>query len=134
MVIVVGLNNLYQYSETDVYTISSIVSHESYSGSSGNYVQNDIALVKVDRQVKKSDRVQTICLPQEDDSVIENYSIVSGWGNYIDGFESTLPENLQTLKLKIINNDPTCNDNGQWDSLNMLCALSDQDSNICFGK
>lgn len=137
VVILIGIQNLYSYSEENIYFVDNFYVHEGYPGSLNNIITNDIALIKLDRVVETSNKVQIICLPSLDDFPIERDVIVSGWGNVIDGFDAMLAENLKTINLRIENDNAACDLNGPWDSENLFCVLepsSNPDSNVCFGN
>ncbi|CAF1004778.1 unnamed protein product [Brachionus calyciflorus] len=134
--VLVGLHNLDSITKDNYYPVESISIHEEYTGSSSNYIANDIAVIKLSNPIERSDKVQTICLPNSDESIVDNDLIASGWGNINDGFESQLPENLQTTKLRVINGDPVCDEIGDWDINTVLCTIQPGEnpfSNVCFG-
>jgi hypothetical protein len=138
LAVVVGLQNLYEYSQSDVYSIEKIIAHEEYSGVVGvGQIRNDLAILKLDRMVTKSDTVQTICLPASDSEVVESAAaIVAGWGDFGAGFVNQVPENLQIVKLKVMSSGPICDASGSWYSESTICAIGDDtnQANICFGK
>ena len=134
LAVVVGLHDINDYAQEDVYELAAVIPHELYSGTSGN-VFNDVAILKLARKIERSDRVQTICLPKSDESVIQSFAVVAGWGSSSDEFASGLTENLQITALKVMNRGPRCDQGGSFDSENMVCAFDDgNQSNVCFGK
>jgi len=136
MAVVVGLHNLYTYEADNVFFVDEAIIHEGYSNLN-SIVKDDIAILKLNKKIARSDKVNTICLPWFDDFLVGSNVLISGWGNWLDSFEQQLPENLQSTKLKIINERAICESSGSWDRENMLCAIgyiSGADSNVCFGK
>ena len=64
--------------QTAVFNVKQIVTYPSYVT---RQVANDIALINIDQDVKWSDRVQPVCLPNPDkDSFAGLMATVSGWG------------------------------------------------------
>jgi hypothetical protein len=131
---VTGLHNLYDYTPNDVFLLEKMLVHESYPGGAGSSViRNDIAILKLDRPIERSETVQTICLPQSDDAVVDNSAIVAGWGDFTSSFVGKAPQSLQIAKLAVTSSASVCGASGDWDPESMLCAIGDDASNICFG-
>ncbi len=136
LAVVVGLHNLYSYEAENVFFVENLFVHNGYSNLN-SIVKDDIAILKLNKKIRKSDTISTICLPWYDDFLVGSNVLISGWGNWLDSFQQQLPENLQSTKLKIINDNALCESSGSWDSENMFCAvgaISGADSNVCFGK
>ncbi|RNA13242.1 chymotrypsin-like elastase family member 2A [Brachionus plicatilis] len=134
--ILAGIHDLNEINSENIYFAESIQIHENYTGDSGNYIADDLAIIKLSTPIIRTDKIQTICLPENDENVVGQDLIASGWGNIYDGFESQVPDKLQSASLRVINGDPLCDFNGLWDSNGLLCVLEPEEipnTNVCFG-
>ncbi|KAG7202863.1 hypothetical protein KM043_010013 [Ampulex compressa] len=77
------------------YRSERIIIHPDYNA----YLQNDIALIKVNEPISYSDYVRPIPLPSYDISTPGQLAVVSGWGRLALGWPS--PNNLQYLYTNI---------------------------------
>ena len=96
-------------------------------------------MLKLDRPVLLSKNVSTICLPSSpnDLMLIKNKNVVvAGWGSITGrNSQTTLAENLQQTKLKILD-DQVCRRLPVYKAEKMICALDSnttRHSNVCFG-
>lgn len=136
-VILAGIHDLNEITSENVYFAESIQIHENYTGDGGNYIANDLAIIKLSTPITLSDKIQTICLPENYVDIVGEDMIASGWGNIYDGFKSQVPDKLQSASLRIINGNPICDSSGLWDSEGLLCVLEPgniADTNVCFGN
>ncbi len=76
LVAIVGIHDLNEELNHDlnVYKIVWIQIHENY-----NNINNDIALLKVDRPIQFTENVQAICLPNYNDFNDLKEAITAGW-------------------------------------------------------
>lgn len=66
--------------------------------------QNDVALVKIGRDVTYKEHIIPVCLPQQGDVFTGQYATVTGWGRLSHGISST-PEVLQEVDVEVLQND-----------------------------
>lgn len=66
--------------------------------------QNDVALVKISRDVTYKEHIIPVCLPQQGESFVGKYGTVTGWGRLSHGVSST-PEVLQEVDVEVLRND-----------------------------
>lgn len=66
-----------------VYDVESIISHPEYQ-SDDPYQLNDIALLRLNKNVEFTSKIQPICLPYHslDIDYTSSRLLVVGWGNY----------------------------------------------------
>jgi len=88
---------------------------------------NDIALIKLDREVTFSNSIRPVCLPNTDRSYNNQFTTVVGWGKLSEG---GLPANvLQEVSVPIIT-QRKCRHNTKYRvkeiTENMICAGYDQ--------
>lgn len=136
-VVLAGIHDLNEINSDNVYFVESIQIHEDYTGDGQSYIANDLAIIKLATPIVRSDKIQTICLPQLNENIVNKNMITSGWGNIYDGFGTQVPERLQWASLKVINGDPVCDSSGFWDSNGLLCVIEPTkipDTNVCFGN
>ena len=133
LAVIVGLHSVNDYQENQVYYAENLWVHEEYTGPQSQQIDNDVAIIKLSKNVEMSDTVSVVCLPYDgDEDLIESFVEFYGWGNMNDGFDVSYPEYLQTTELKVANDDPICAEPEQ--NLNHLfCTIGVENSNICFG-
>ncbi|CAF0764492.1 unnamed protein product [Brachionus calyciflorus] len=118
-----------QVDSEDIFLISKVFRHPFYDPDRG---LNDIAVVKLTKPIKYTERVSSVCLPfsNEWEFLINKNVFVAGWGS-ITGFneKSALSNDILEAKLQILNKDKCFGLN-----INFLCALDPKlQSNVCFG-
>lgn len=96
-VTVVAGSNLLNGNQSDSYKSEYIVWHEKYNGA--KFV-NDIGLIRVERDIKFNDKVQSIRLPTEAFNKDDYPVVLTGWGSTQLG--GSTPNKLQEINLKVI--------------------------------
>jgi secreted trypsin-like serine protease len=74
--VLVGVKSKEQATETDFYSVADYQQHPSFNEYNYN---NDICVIKLDRDVEYSDSIQPICLEKESAKASET-TFVAGWG------------------------------------------------------
>ncbi|KAK7071865.1 Serine-type endopeptidase activity protein [Halocaridina rubra] len=82
----------------------SIVRKEIHPNYKAADFQNDVALVKVSRDVTYKEHIIPVCLPQQGETFIGQYGTVTGWGRLSHGISNT-PEVLQEVDVEVLRND-----------------------------
>lgn len=87
-----------QKKKGDFYFVKEIIQHPGYNTSN---VDNDISILVLTREIKVSEKVQPIALPDVGEPIPEGkQAIVTGWGKLAEGGAS--PINLQELSIKVM--------------------------------
>ncbi|XP_076061251.1 uncharacterized protein LOC143037031 [Oratosquilla oratoria] len=66
--------------------------------------QNDVALVRMDRDVVFKEHIIPICLPRQGDTFIGEIAMVTGWGRTAHGL-TQVPDVLQEVEVKVLENE-----------------------------
>lgn len=66
--------------------------------------QNDLALVKVGRDVVYKEHIIPVCLPAQDQTFVGEFGTVTGWGRLNHGVSQT-PEVLQEVDVQVLRNE-----------------------------
>ncbi|OXU23082.1 hypothetical protein TSAR_009315 [Trichomalopsis sarcophagae] len=125
--VVVG-SHLLNGDQGDSYKSEYIVYHEKYNGA---MFVNDIGLIRVNRDIKFNDKVQSIPMPTEDFSKDDYPVVLTGWGSTRLG--GAAPNNLQEINLKVIS-QTRCN--GQMSvpiTESHICTLTKAGEGACHG-
>ena len=135
--VVVGLDAIDEFSDSQVYTAENYVIHESYQPTLF-YNGYDIALIKLSRPVSMSNSVIPLCLPKQNDTktVVSKTVKIAGWGRVDTQFTPTMPKYLQEADMRVGNNDTTCKIYGY--NLDLLYCVYDDSaktakSQVCNG-
>jgi secreted trypsin-like serine protease len=137
LAVVVGTNSLNEtLSSSNVHFVTKIIYHQMFDEIS---LTNDIAILKLERNVRLSSSINTICLPDSVDEgnfVQNKFVTVIGWGSVTPSLQSPkLPENLQQANMRVINGNRLC-DIGNYNPEKKYCLLdrlSNRASNVCSG-
>jgi len=79
----VANHNRNDVTSEDVYRVEKVIIHPDYKSQP---INNDIAIVILDKAIDFNPDVQPICLPKKDKNYYDNKSvIVSGWGKTTRG-------------------------------------------------
>ncbi|KAM6905398.1 tryptase-2-like [Xenentodon cancila] len=116
----VGSHDLQKGSERYM-EIENLVRHPDYKNLSNSF-ENDIALVKLKKEVKFSSHVKTVNLPSITDTFDSSSECwITGWGQVGNGVPLPNPETLQELKIPIMSQSDCKSAYPQLPS-NTLCA------------
>lgn len=102
-------------------------------------IVNDIAILKLSRNVTLGQQIQLACLPSpgSGNTVLNKQTVVTGWGSTTgQNRPAALSNLLQQAQLQVINGNSACNVAGSFfNSANIYCALDSTGSqaNVCFG-
>ncbi len=117
-------NALFQTSIQRI-SISQIIVHEEWNYDEG---KNDIALIKTSHPIVFNDKVNSICLTEDDLNITDNV-MLSGWGMTSDRslLSRNLPNKLQKIEIPIV-------DMKKCKSIYNLQEYEITDSMICAGS
>ena len=124
-------NDISEYALKNSYKIINIKIHPNYNQSTSD---NDIAILKLIKNVHLNENISTICLPNQEtsDKYINRNALLTGWGLS----NNTINTELQQTSISLIDNDDKmCK--SYLNNLNkesILCAVnSENHSNACSG-
>ncbi|KAM3966657.1 chymotrypsin-2 [Aphomia sociella] len=125
--VVVGTNSL--KSGGDYYSVESIIVHDDYNS---YLITNDVSLIKVSKDIKFSDKVQPIPLPDHDTEGGANL-LLTGWGRL--SYPGLLPNRLQMINLTALSTE-RCQSlmnkiNPVFDT--QICSLTKSGEGACHG-
>jgi secreted trypsin-like serine protease len=132
--VVVGLHEL-NTPRNQIYYVESFAIHEMYDSVNILY---DIGIIKLAKRVQMSDKVSTICLPNNENdanSIYYKLVVLAGWGRIDKGTQDILASSLQEAILEIKNGMYPCNAR-DYNSEIIYCAIDPnktEDSNACNG-
>ena len=107
------------------YPIQSKTVHESYNPAT---FQNDIALIKLQKEVVYKQHIIPVCLPPPMKKYIGKRATVIGWGRTAHG-QSTTPAKLQEVEVEVISSK-TCQ---EWFDSNNRRETIFKDAFLCAG-
>jgi chymotrypsin len=125
------------YAMNNSYKVSNIFVHENYKQTT---LENDIAILKLEKPVKLSSNVTAICLPERLNKTEKKYlnktGIVTGWG--LKSYSETSKQLQQTLLTILDNGDTRCSKFlNEFNKETMFCAMdrwsTRLNSNVCSG-
>lgn len=87
------------------YDIEKKSEHPDYKAAT---FQNDLAVVRLNRDVTYKEHIIPVCLPELQENFVGNKAVVIGWGRTAHGAIST-PSKLQEVEVEVITSD-TCQD------------------------
>lgn len=134
--IVFGLHRLDQSNKQHADSIAypyRLIFHENFNIKNKT---NDIALIRLEKPVKFSNQISSLCLPDDKSSLNLNENdifYVAGWGRTSLHSNRSNANRLKQAVLKVMNNS-VCAKYHLYDPLSSCCAMNQIDnSNICFG-
>jgi len=79
---------------------------------------NDIALIKLTSSFDKNDDVGLCCLTSASTSlpILNEFGVIIGWELTIEGYISSLSDNLLQQVIQIQNSSSYCNISSTWDT------------------
>ncbi len=90
--------------------------------------QNDVALVRLNRDVQFKEHILPVCLPQYKEDFVGEPAVVIGWGRTSHGKLAT-PARLQEVEVRVINTT-TCQD---WFKSNKRKEVIYEEEFLCAG-
>jgi len=121
----------FDYGNNQRVGVDKIVVPPNYSSQRSSY--HDIALIRVDRDIRFTNWVQPICLPQmateEEDYAIGNIAMISGWGT-TKGPRTGIAQDLKVAQVPIASCENVV---GAEHNPTMMCAGKDYWVDYCNG-
>ncbi|XP_024127165.1 tryptase-2 [Oryzias melastigma] len=102
--------------------VTHVVRHPQYQAGGGVY-KNDLALLRLDKELAFSQRVAPLSLVQADDTFSPSECFITGWGLVGNSVPLPDPETLQQLQISIVPQSD-CRQTYPWLTDDMLCAGS----------
>ncbi|XP_040569265.1 trypsin-1 [Lepeophtheirus salmonis] len=125
------LNDSNPISDERVYSIESTKLHNDWNAVGA---QNDIALLKLDRDIEFDTAVRPICLPSNPDNLFaKKPAVVSGWGTTSEENYESSPVMKRTILHVLENGDDKCRNNDPYRrplSNKYICAFG-TDTDAC---
>lgn len=127
-------NDVSEYAFKNSYKISRIIIHDKYNESTS---ENDIAILKLNKQAMLNVNVSIICLPiTKTDVYLNRTASITGWGlsNNINNTNSQIKLQQTTVTL-IKNDEKRCEMHlNKYNKNSMFCAINaEEHSNACSG-
>uniref|UniRef100_A0A0A9VY28 Phenoloxidase-activating factor 2 n=1 Tax=Lygus hesperus TaxID=30085 RepID=A0A0A9VY28_LYGHE len=117
--------------------VSQIITHDKYYAGA---LHNDIALLVMKEPFKIAENIDIICLPQQDDVVLQESCWASGWGKDVFGNKGSYQVILKSIELPMVPRDKCQNDLrktrlGRWFMLHdsFVCAGGIPGRDTCKG-
>ncbi|XP_073242452.1 chymotrypsinogen B-like isoform X2 [Porites lutea] len=104
---------------TSVQQRLRVITLHKHSGFSTQNLKHDVAVLQLERPVQLSDKVNTVCLPDQDADLNSN-CYITGWGRTYGG--GPLPEILQQARLPLVSHSDCKKKYGTVDRSAHLCA------------
>lgn len=104
---------------TSVQQTFRVITLHKHSGFSMQNLMHDIAVLQLAGRVQMSDKVTTVCLPQQDAN-LNSECYITGWGRTSGG--GGLPDILQQAKLPLVSHENCKRKYGVVDRSAHLCA------------
>ncbi|KAF6199699.1 hypothetical protein GE061_005997 [Apolygus lucorum] len=89
------------YPHVDRYVSKIIVHEKYYSGA----LHNDIALLVIDEPFPFADNIDIVCLPRQNDVILDNSCWASGWGKDVFGKQGSYQVILKRIELPMVPRD-----------------------------
>ncbi|XP_019886768.2 serine protease 53 [Ooceraea biroi] len=125
--LVVHAGTIYLNETGDVYQTESTVWH---AGFDDYRLNNDIGLIRVNRDIVFSNVIKPIAVAQEDSAGENTPCVVSGWGR--TSVNGPTPNTLQELALKVYSPEKCKRESWQVTD-NHICTLTKAGEGVCFG-
>ncbi|XP_066594934.1 chymotrypsin-1-like [Prorops nasuta] len=123
--ITVGVTDLENRGED--YYVESYIAHPKFDFGKR---KNDVALIKVDKDIKFSEKVQPIELLSKEHTEKTYLVILTGWGTKSE--DGDYPNKLQVIQLNTITNE-ACSHPHPDVTGSQICTLTRRDEGACYG-
>lgn len=118
------------------FTVDSIIMHPEYRK---NNLHNDIAILRVDKEVIFKGHIDTACLPRDEDDFVGHDCVVTGWGT--DAYKSGRYSNIMKEVIMPVISNEECQDKlrktrlGRYFKLHngFMCAGGEENKDSCKG-
>ncbi|XP_014206306.1 chymotrypsin-2-like [Copidosoma floridanum] len=114
--------------QAQVYQSEKVVYHEGYGQGLG---VNDVGLIRVSRDIDFNEKVQPIQLASEEFTKVDYLATLTGWGRLTAG--GRIPNNLQEINLKVIDNVACAKGMGHKVQDFLICTLTKAGEGACNG-
>ncbi|XP_014203612.1 chymotrypsin-2-like [Copidosoma floridanum] len=128
MVIAVGSNSRIVFERSKIYQPDRVIWHKNWSRSD---LANDIALIRVARDIEFTNKVQPVKLPTEGFNKTGSPIVLTGWG-WITSI-GPKPFALQEIELNVIGQDECSEMAGEKINDSQICTLNKAGEGACFG-
>lgn len=136
IIVVVGLHDVNDYSNDQIYLVDSIAINEIFDS---KRILNDIGIIKLRKPVELSENVGLICLPDlttDPNHIYNNLAVLAGWGRIDTDGSNILATTLQETVLKVFSASEYPCDNQDYNPNIIYCvadAQRNEYSNACSG-
>uniref|UniRef100_A0ABD2XUF6 chymotrypsin n=1 Tax=Trichogramma kaykai TaxID=54128 RepID=A0ABD2XUF6_9HYME len=126
---IVAGTNLIEGGQEQTYKSQYIVYHDGFDMWE---LQNDVALIRVSKDIVFNDKVQPIKLSTKSEKDEKSVDVVlTGWGSTFIG--GSAPNNLQEVNLKVIDNKRCAKEMGFNITKSHICTLTKSGEGACHG-